>query len=130
MDQATLVGPDLEAGREALSMLDAAGIKSIIALFAFFPEYSDWRFVLSSSSLDQNSSLKAAEKVYEIFSGKFVYSLPLLMVLPTRDPIIRALKRLFVGKVRAGGVIRMGGQMIGNRFVSELIIVRLPGVNG
>jgi hypothetical protein len=130
MDQATLVSPDLAAGREALAVLDKAGIKNITALFASFPEYSDWRFVLSSASLDQHSSLKAAERVYEILSGKFVYSLPLLMVLPARDPIIRALKRSFVGKVKAGEVIRMGGQMVGNRFASELIIVRLPGVIG
>lgn len=130
MDQATLVGPDLSAGRELVSVLDAAHLKEIVAVFTFLPEYADWRLVLSSPSLDQVHLLRASEKLHQILQGRFVYSLPPVMLLPTKDPFIRGLKKLFVGKVKAGGVIRMGGQMIGDKFASEIIIVRLPGVNG
>lgn len=137
MDQATLVGPDLSAGREALAILDAAHIDQIVALFMLSPEYGDWRFVISSPSLDQTHSLKAHEKVYKLLQGRFVYSLPLLMVLPTKDPFIRSLKGIFIGKdrkfgkgIKVGGIIRLGSQTVGNRFVSDAIVIRLPGVNG
>jgi len=133
MDQATLVGPDLNAGLEIVSALEGAQIKQITALFALFPEYSDWRLVLSSPSLDQNHSLKAGKKVHEILQGKFDYSLPPLMILPTKDSFIRDLRKS-LGNVRAGSVIRrgkpiwFGGQTLGNRYVTDAFIISFPGV--
>lgn len=131
MDQATLVGPDLSAGREIVSVLEDAQIKQIIALFALFPEYSDWRLVLSSPSLDQNHSLKAGQKVHEILHGKFDYSLPLLMILPTKDSFIRDLRKS-LGNVRAGSAVRrplwFGGQTLGKRYVTDAFIISFPGI--
>ena len=135
MDQATLVGPDLSAGREIVAVLEDAQIKRIIALFALFPEYSDWRLVLSSPSLDQNHTLKAGIKVHEILHGKFDYSLPLLMILPMKDSLIRALRKS-LGNVRAGSFIRrpayihLGGQTFGKRYVTDAFIISFPGVIG
>ena len=135
MDQTTLVGPDLGAGREIVSVLEDAQIKQIIALFALFPEYSDWRLVLSSPSLDQNHSLKAGLKVHEILHGKFDYSLPLLMILPTKDSLIRDLRKS-LGNVRTGSSIRrpvyihLGGQTFGKRYVTDAFVISFPGVIG
>jgi hypothetical protein len=135
MDQTTLVGPDLSAGREIVSALEDAQIKQIIALFALFPEYSDWRLVLSSPSLDQNHSLKAGQKVHEILHGKFDYSLPLLMILPTKDSFIRDLRKS-LGNIKAGslmrrgGQIHVGGQTLGKRYVTDAFIISFPGVIG
>lgn len=133
MDQATLVGPDLSAGREIVSVLEGAQIKEITALFALFPEYSDWRLVLSSPSLDQNHTLKAGIKVHEILHRKFNYSLPLLMILPTKDSFIRDLRKS-LGNVRdgcfirRGGQIYVGGQTFGKRYVTDAFIISFPGV--
>jgi hypothetical protein len=128
MDQTTLVGPDLSAGHEALALLDAAQVKHIVALFMLSPEYGDWKFVVSSPSLDQTSSLKAHEQVHKIWRGRFIDSLPLMIVLRTKDPFIRDLRKL-LHNVRPGAhYLRIGGQTIGNRFVSEGIVIRLPGI--
>jgi hypothetical protein len=124
MDQATLVGPDLSAGREIVSELDAAQIKQITALFAIFPEYSDWRLVLSSPSLDQDNTLKAGVKVHTILHGKFDNPLPPIMILPTKDPFIRELRKLF-GKAKSVEGMRLGGQTIGNRFVDAAYVYRI-----
>jgi hypothetical protein len=126
MDQATLVGPDLSAGREIVSELDAAQIKQITALFAIFPEYSDWRLVLSSPSLDQDNSLKAGVKVHGILHGKFDYPLPPIMILPTKDPFIRELRKVFRTKIKVGRQtrVRLGGQTIGNRFIDDAFVLR------
>jgi hypothetical protein len=135
MDQATLVGPDLSVGREIVSLLESAQIDQIVALFALFPEYSDWRLVLSSPSLDQDHSLKAGLKVHEILHGKFDYSLPLLMILPTKDSLVRALRKS-LGNVRSGSLVRrpvyihLGGQTLGKRYVTDAFVISFPGIIG
>jgi hypothetical protein len=124
MDQATLVSPDIEIGEEALKALDKAGIKQIVAVLAVLPEYGDWRLVLSSPSLDQVHLLKAHEQIAEILRGHFVYRLPIIMVLPTRDPFIKELRRLF-GQTKSVTGMRLGGQTIGNRFIDNAYVYRI-----
>ncbi|MGH9598112.1 MAG: hypothetical protein ACRD3K_15070 [Edaphobacter sp.] len=124
MDQTTLVGPDVTAGSQALTALDAANIKQIVALLVVFPEYGDWRLLVSSPSLDQTHQLKAYEKVTEALQGKFIYTLPPIMVLPTKDPFIRELRKIF-GKAKDVTGMRLGGQQIGNRFVSNAYVYRV-----
>ena len=129
MDQATLVSPDINAGREALGVLDASHIKHLVAAFVVLPEYDDWRLVLSSPSLDQTHQLKAYQQVTKALGGRFVYSLPLILVLPTKDPFIRELRRIFNTRIKAGNetLVRLGSQTIGNRFVSDAYLLRTPG---
>lgn len=127
MDQEILVSPYIEAARDAVAALEAAGIKRVVALLAVFPEYGDWRLVLSSPSLDQTQLLKAHEQVTEVLRGDFVYRLPIIMVLPDKDLLIRGLRKTF-RRVRVGGFIHLGGQAIGNRFISDAYIINLPGI--
>jgi hypothetical protein len=124
MDQATLVGPDTDIGHDALAALDAAGVKPVVVLFAVFPEYGDWRLVLSSPTLDQTHLLKAHEQVRAILRGDFVYRLPVIMILPIKDPFIRELRRIF-GKARNVTGMRLGGQTIGNRFIDNAYVYRI-----
>jgi len=124
MDQATLVGPDINAGIEALETLDAAGIARITSLLVLFPEYRDWRLVIASPSLDDGPQLKAYERVAEIFAGRFVYRLSGYMLFRTKDPFIRDLHRSY-GKLKDVAGMRLGGQMIGGRFVEAAYIYRI-----
>lgn len=124
MDQAVLVGPDIEAGRDAVAQLDETGLNPTVAMLAMFPEYSDWRFVLSSPALDQERLLKAHEQVAKALRGEFAYRLPITMVLPTKDPFIRALRKIFSKTKNVDGM-RLGGQMIGNRFLDSGYVYRI-----
>jgi hypothetical protein len=124
MDQAALVSPDINAGSRALAALDAAEIKPNVALLMVTPEYGDWRLVLSSPSLNQTHQLKAYEKVAESLQGKFASALPPILVLPTKDPFIRELRRLF-GKAKDVLGMRLGGQTIGNRFIENAYVYRI-----
>lgn len=124
MDQATLVGPDIDIGREAVAALDAAGIKPAVALLAVLPEYGDWRLILSAPSLDQSHLLKAHEKVASVLRGDFVFRLPIVMILPTKDPFIRELRKIF-GKAKSVTGMRLGGQTIGNRFIDNAYVYRI-----
>jgi hypothetical protein len=124
VDQATLVGPDIDIGREALAALDAAGIKPVVALLAVLPEYGDWRLILSAPSLDQVHLLKAHEQVHAILRGDFVYRLPIVMILPTKDPFIREIRGMF-SKAKDVTGMRLGGQTIGNRFIENAYVYRI-----
>jgi hypothetical protein len=124
MDQATLVSPDVYAGSQALAALDAADTKPKVALLMVTPEYDDWRLVLSSPSLDQTHQLKAYERVAGILQGRLVSPLPPILILPTKDPFIKELRRIFAKTKDVTGM-RLGGQTIGNRFVSNAYVYRI-----
>ena len=110
-----------------MTALDAAGIKPVVALLAVLPEYGDWRLILSSPDLDQTHLIKAHEKVHSVLRGDFVYRLPVVMVLPTKDPFIRALRRIFRENIKVGPqtLVRLGGQTIGNRFIDDAYVYRV-----
>ena len=88
------------------------------------PEYSDWRLVLSSPSLDQSHPLEAYDKVAETLHEHLAYAPPTILILPTKDPFIRELRRIF-GKTKDVAGMRLGGQMIGNRFISDAYVYRV-----
>jgi hypothetical protein len=124
MDQTILVGPDIEIGRDAVSALDAGGIPPAVALLAVFPKYGDWRFLLSSPSLDQAHLLRAHEQVAAVLRGEFVERIPTIMILPIKDPFVRELRSRY-GKLKQTPGIRLGSQMIGNRFIDAAYIYRV-----
>jgi len=124
MDQAILVAPDVNAAAEAVARLDAEHVKPVVALLAIFPEYEDWRFVLSSPALDQTHLLNAHIRVAEILRGSFFNTLPTTMIFPIKDPFIRELRRLF-GKTKDVKGMRLGGQKIGNRLISAAYVYRI-----
>ncbi len=124
MDQATLVGFDLDAGTKILHSLDAAGVKASVALWILSPDYESWRLVLSSPSIDQTHLLKAYEQVAEVLHGRLTYTRPPILILSMKDPFIRELRRIF-GKAKDVAGMRLGGQMIGNRFISDAYVYRV-----
>lgn len=123
MDQATLVGPDVNAASEALVKLDEANINPQVALLALFPEYGDWRFVLSSPKLDKIPLRKAHLEVAEVMRH-FAYTMPPNMIFAENDPFIRALKKTF-GKAANVQGMRLGGQTIGDRYLEAGYVFRV-----
>ena len=124
MDQATLVNLDVDAGAKVLEALDDAKLKVAVALWMESSDYSDWRLVLSSPAFDQTHPLKAYEQVAMALHGHFPYDRPPILILPTKDPFIRELRRLF-GKAHNVTGMRLGGQTIGNRFISNAYVYRV-----
>ncbi len=124
MDQATLVNLDVEAGMKVLKALDAAKLKATVALWMESSDYSDWRLVLSSPAFDQTHPLKAYEQVAKALHGHLGYTRPSILILPTKDPFIRELRRLF-GNAQDVTGMRLGGQTIGNRFISNAYVYRV-----
>lgn len=121
-----MVNIDIGRGSELLETLERAKVKVNVALWMFLSEYEDWRLVVSSRQFDSpdprdayrllNDSLAAAG-----FAPK---KTPAIIILPTNDPFIRELRRIF-GKTKSVEGMRLGGQMIGDRFVQDAYVYRI-----
>ena len=126
MDKAALVGLDLERGAELLRTLDGANLQVGVALWLYSPEYEDWRLVLSSRKLDALRLRSAYGLLYDSLSaaGFALEETPPVMILPRNDQFIRELRRIF-SKAKSVSGMRLGGQMIGDRFVEDAYVYRI-----
>lgn len=126
MDKAALVNFDLQVGSEVVQALENAHVEIIVALWLLTSEYNDWRFVLSSRRLDAVAPAAAYGLVHDTLGGAgfTLERTPPLLILPAADPFIRALRRLF-GKAKSVEGMRLGGQLIGDRFVEDAYVYRI-----
>jgi hypothetical protein len=126
MDKAALVTADFAVGAKLLDVLDNSDLAISVALWVNLPEYGDWRLVLSSRRLDTVDPLGAYGLVHDALNqAEFpIEHTPPLLILRMTDPFIKALRRIF-GKARSVEGMRLGGQMIGDRFVDDGIIYRI-----
>lgn len=126
MDQASLVNVDVAAGAEILNILDGAGLDVKVALWAILPEFEDWRIVLAGKRFDEVDLRQAYRLVNSaLIKEQFPAArTPPLMILPMSDSTIRALRRVF-SKTKDVNGMRLGGQMIGNRFIDDAIAYRI-----
>ena len=120
MANALLVNIDLDRGAEMLRILDEAGLKISVALWAHWEEYTDWRFVVSSRRLDTVSLREGFRLINEALdaAGFTIEKVPPILILPMNDLSIRALRRMF-GKSKSPEGMRLGGQQIGDRWVED-----------
>jgi hypothetical protein len=126
MGQALLVNVDLDAGAEILRIMDKAGVKVSVAAWIVLDEYGDWRLLLSSRPLDAAGPGKASGLVFDaLVAADFpVERTPAILILPTTDPTVRTLRRT-LAKAKTVEGMRLGGQMIGKRWVEDAYVYRI-----
>jgi hypothetical protein len=126
MDKATLVTSDLAAGAKLLEALDNSDLAISVALWLNSPDYEDWRLVLSSRRLDAADPRGAYGLVHDALerAGILLEQTPPLLILKMTDPFIKVLRQIF-GKTKSVQGMRLGGQMIGDRFVQDALVHRI-----
>jgi len=126
MDKAALVSLDIERGREVLDVLERSRLKVTVALWLYSPEYEDWRLFLSVRQFDSLDPRNAYTRLHDSLAaaGFTPDKTPPIMILPAHDPFIRELRRVF-GKTESVEGMRLGGQMIGDRFVQDAYVYRI-----
>jgi hypothetical protein len=120
MDKAVLVGPDIEKGAKILQILDDAGLKVSVALWAFLPDYEDWRLILSGRKFDA-AGLKEAYGLFHdtLDAAGFTFEeTPIVGIFRNTDPFIRSLRKSF-GKTKSVSGMRLGGRTFGDRYVED-----------
>ena len=122
MDKTALVTSDLAIGTKILEILDDAGLGINLAMWVLLPEYGDWRFVLSSRRLDSAEPRLIHDALEQ--AGVPLENTPPLMILRMTEPFVREMRRIF-GKAKSVEGMRLGGQMIGDRFVDDGVVYRI-----
>ncbi len=115
-----MVSVDVDKGLEILKSLDQAKVKVSVALWAFLSEYEDWRLVVSARQFDSPDPRDAYRLYHDSLTAAGVNDsrVPAVLILPTADPFIRDLRRIF-GKAKDVEGMRLGGQSIGGRFIED-----------
>jgi hypothetical protein len=124
MDRNALVSLDLSEGAEVISALEDHGVNISLAMWMITPQYEDGRLFIASEDLPQDDILKDYEKVVGILREKFVRELPLFSILRLDDALVQDLRKRF-GKSQGVRGIRLGGQIIGNRYIEEGYVYRI-----
>jgi hypothetical protein len=126
MDKAEMVSLDITRGSELLDALEKAKLKVGVALWMYSPEYEDWRLVVSAHQFDSLDLRDAYRLVHHsLAAADFTpEKTPPIMILPMADPFIKQLRRIF-GKTRSVEGMRLGGQMIGDRFLEDAYVYRV-----
>ena len=126
MDKAALVSVDLEKGSELLDALDRAKLKVSVALWVYLSEYEDWRSVVPARHFDALGLRDAYRRLHDSLAdaGFTPEKSPPVMILPMSDSFIKELRRIF-GKTKSAEGMRLGGQMLGDRFVQDAYVYRI-----
>jgi hypothetical protein len=123
MAKTLLVNVDIDRGLDILRALDSAGLQIRVALWLVTPEYEDWRFVISSARLTEREGYRLAVDAF-VAAGLGPEKTPDYQILTISDKFIRDLRRMF-GKTKDIEGMRLGGQMIGDRWVEDAYVYRI-----
>ena len=125
MVKTSLVSPDIEKGAEILKSFDAS-LKVPVFLWASTDEHEDWRLIVAARKFDQLGVSEAYGYIREILAPKGLdaRNTPTMMILRTTDPFIKELRRIF-GKSQSVEGMRLGGQLIGDRFIQDAYVYRI-----
>jgi hypothetical protein len=120
MDKAALVSVDLEKGSRILQILDDAGLRVNVALWAVLADYGDWRLILSSRKFDVTDLRKAYGLLHDALdaAGFTLEETPPVVILRSNDPFVKAMRKIF-GKAKSIEGMRLGGQAFGDRFIDD-----------
>lgn len=121
-----MVSIDVSLGSELLGILDRAKLKVSVAIWMFLSEYEDWRLVVAGRQFDSPDPRDAYRLVHDSLraAGFKPQKTPPVLILPMSDPFIREVRRIF-GKTRSVEGMRLGDQMIGDRFVLDAYVYRI-----
>jgi hypothetical protein len=124
--KALLVNLDLDAGLTVLRALDTSEVSVNVALWAFLPEYEDWRLILASRQFDAAGIREGYGMIRRALdaAGISVDRTPTLTIMPMNTAFIRDLRRSFRKSKSVDGM-RLGGQTFGDRYVEDAYVYRI-----
>jgi len=92
----------------------------------FYLNRKTGRLVLSARRFDAVGVTKAYRLIHEsLDAAEFPpWKTPIIVIFPTRDPLVRDMRRRFA-KAKSVEGMRLGGQMIGDRFIEDAYVYRI-----
>lgn len=126
MAPATLVNFDIENGDTVIRALDKADKAPRVALWAKLPDYENWRLVLASERLNQESPFSGSSQIVEAMqaAGIPIHRQPAILLRPMNSPMIEALRSTFATAKDTYGM-RLGGQTFGDKYIEDAFVYRI-----
>lgn len=126
MDQATLVGLDIEAGGRILRHLDEASFKVSVAFWLFSSERQDWRLWIATPVVDKVGKRDAYLRLGDILRAAVPELLihPVVHLVSPKEKLIRSLRRIF-GKTASVEGMRLGNNLIDGIFFEDAYVYRI-----
>jgi hypothetical protein len=126
MDQATLVGLDIEAGRRILRHLDEASFKVSVAFWLFSSDRQDWRLWIATPVVDKVGKRDAYLRLGDILRAAEPELLihPGVHLVSPKEKLIRSLRRIF-GKTASVEGMRLGNNLIDGIFIEDAYVYRI-----
>lgn len=126
MGSIALVNLDIEDGNKVIDALDRDGKTPNVALWAKLPEYDDWRLVIASDRLNQESPLTGYSEINSALkkAGISFTRRPPLALRSMQKPFIQALRSAFSNAKDTFGM-RLGNQMFGDQYLEEAFVYRI-----
>jgi hypothetical protein len=123
---ATLVNFDIENREGIIKALDRADRAPKVALWAKLPDYDNWRLVLASDRLDQDSPFSGYSEIIEALRAADipVHRRPAILLNPMGSPMIEALRSAF-GNTKDTYGMRLGGLTFGDKYIEDAFIYRI-----
>lgn len=117
----------IDAGEELLKRLDSANVQVAAALWFYFPEFDDWKLLLSLPRLIKQGPQAAYREVQKCLSKpgqQFALSLDDVSIAKLNAPLIQLLK----SAIKTGpGIsrIRFSKNAVGRQWIEDSLIYRL-----
>jgi hypothetical protein len=126
MGASTLVTFDIENGDSVIKALDEDGKAPNVVLWAKLPDYEDWRLIIASEHLDQDSPFSGYSQIIAAMDKAEIPShrRPSVLLRPMNSPMIRALRDAFASSKDTRGM-RLGGQQFGDKYLEDAVVYRI-----
>ena len=126
MDNAILVGPDIDAGKRLLQALDAAKFR-VDAAFWFYREASeDWRLYIATPLVKKLGPRKAYTEVLDVLRRNGIQELDLsrISVVDVTDSLVTVLGLAISTKADISG-ISLNGNTVNGVYIRAAHIYRM-----
>jgi len=126
MGTEALVSIDIDNGRDVVDALDRAGKAPNVALWVRLPDYEDWRLLMASDHLNQNSEFEGYSEINEAIKASNIpiHRWPTVFLRSMKDPMIQELRRDFAQYEDNYGR-RLGGYCYGGKYFEDAIVYRI-----
>ena len=97
MDNATLVGPDVEAGKQLIRALDVAGLEVKAAFWFYREEAEEWRLYIATPWVKEHGPREVYSRVLRVLKESKISSIDLseISVIDPTDGLVTVLSLAF-----------------------------------
>ena len=126
MDNATLVGPDVEAGKQLIRALDASGLDVRAAFWLFLEEAEEWRLYVASPLVTELGPREVYSRILQVLKDSKISSID-LSEISVVDPKYRLVSVLSSAYSTGPGIteIKFVGNAVDGVYIRAAVIYRV-----